>query len=114
GTTLEPVARLFGVTEPFAARPPAPLEAGQPLPDGTALREILVPSASYGDGQALVGLGLPPRALIVLVQREGTYIVPTGSTRLGAGDTVLLLADDEAFAGAHALLTAPAGTDAVG
>ena len=112
GTTLEPVARLFGVTAPFAERPPAPLEAGQPLPDGTALREILVPRGTYGDGRALVGLGLPRRALIVLVEREGAYIVPTGATRLGAGDTVLLLADDEAYAGAQALLAAPAETDA--
>jgi potassium/hydrogen antiporter len=51
GTTLEPVARLFGVTAPFAERPPAPLEAGQPLPDGTALREILIPQ---GTGVGLV------------------------------------------------------------
>jgi cell volume regulation protein A len=111
GTTLEPVARLFGVTEPYAARPPAPLEAGAPLPDGTALRQVHIPAGSYGDGRPLVGAGLPPRALIVLVERGGTYIVPTGATRLEAGDAVLILADDDAFAGAHALLTAPAEMD---
>lgn len=111
GTTLEPVARLFGVTEPYAARPPAPLEAGAPLPDGTALRQVHIPVGSYGDGRPLVGAGLPPRALIVLVERGGTYIVPTGATRLEAGDAVLILADDDAFTGAHALLTAPAEMD---
>lgn len=111
GTTLEPVARLFGVTEPYAVRPPAPLEAGAPLPDGTALRQVHIPAGSYGDGRPLVGAGLPPRALIVLVERGGTYIVPTGATRLEAGDAVLILADDDAFTGAHALLTAPAEID---
>lgn len=43
----------------------------------------------------------------MLVDREGAYIVPTGSTRLGAGDKVLLLADDVAFNEAQTRLTAP-------
>lgn len=107
GTTLEPVARFFGVTEPYVGRPPAPLEAGAPLPDGTALRQVVIPSGAFGDGRPLVGAGLPPRALIVLVERGGSYIVPTGATKLEAGDRVLVLADDEAFAATHALLTAP-------
>lgn len=108
GTTVGPVARLFGATVPAPSRPAAPLEAGQPLPDGTSLRELEIPPASYGDGRALVELRLPPRALLVLVDREGTYIVPTGATRLAAGDTVLLLADDDAYLRARDLLTQPA------
>ena len=85
----------------------APLEAGQPMPDGTALREVRIPPHSFGDGRALVELRLPQRALLVLVDREGTYIVPTGSTELEGGDVVLLLADDDAFERTRTLLTAP-------
>lgn len=108
GTTVGPVARLFGATVPAPFRPPAPLEAGQPLPDGTSLRELEIPPSSYGDGRALIELRLPPRALLVLVDRAGTYIVPTGSTRLAAGDTVLLLADHDAYLRTRDLLTQPA------
>lgn len=104
GTTVGVVGRLFGASVPVAARAPAPLEAGHPLPDGTSLRELQIPTGSYGDGRALVELHLPPRALLVLVDRDGTYIVPTGATRLAADDTVLLLADDDAYLQARDLL----------
>jgi len=107
GTTLGPVARLAQVTVPVPNRMPAPLEAGEPLPDGTSLRQLEIPSRSFGDGRALVELRLPERALLVLVDRDGTYIVPTGATRLAAGDNVLLLADDGTFQQARDRLTAP-------
>ena len=107
GTTLGPVSRLAGVTVPMPNRMPAPLEAGSPLPDGTSLRQLEIPPGSFGHGRALVELRLPERALLVLVDREGTYIVPTGATRLAAGDSVLLLADDGTFQEAHDRLTAP-------
>lgn len=107
GTTLNPVARLLDVAVPAADRRRAPLEAGEPLPDGTALRDIDIPAGSFGDGRALVELRLPERALIVLVEREGSYIVPTGSTRLAAGDNVLLVADEVAYGEAVHRLTAP-------
>ena len=106
GTTLNAVARLFGATVPLAERPPAPLEAGTPLADGTALRELSIPPGSFADGRALIELRLPQRALLVLVDREGSYIVPTGATQLMAGDTVLLLADDDAFAATRQSLLA--------
>ncbi|MCO5318972.1 MAG: potassium/proton antiporter [Microthrixaceae bacterium] len=104
GTTVGPVARLFGVSSPAPARQPAPLEPGRPLPDGTTLRELTVVPSSFGDGRPVVELHLPERVLLVLVDRRGTYLVPTGSTRLEAGDTVTLLADDAAMATAGELL----------
>ncbi len=53
---------------------------------------------------ALVELRLPARALVVLVERDHAYTVPTGATRLSPGDHVLILADDDAFAAARDLL----------
>ncbi|MCU1500016.1 MAG: antiporter [Acidimicrobiales bacterium] len=97
GTTVGLVADLLGATSPVPERSRAPLEAGEPLADGTALRELVISAGTFGEGRALVELGLPARALVVLIDRGGTYIVPTGSTRLTASDTVLVLADDDAF-----------------
>ncbi len=59
---------------------------------------------SFGDGRPLVELHLPARALVVLVERDHAYIVPTGATRLSPGDHVLILADAAAFAAARDLL----------
>lgn len=39
------------------------------------------------------------------------YNVPTGATRLAAGDTMLLLADDDAYLRARDPLTQPAHTE---
>jgi cell volume regulation protein A len=111
GTTVGAVARLFGATAPTDTRPPAPLEAGQPLPDGTSLRHLAIRSGSTGDGRTVVDLRLPRRALLVLVDRDGTYTVPTGSTRLEGGDTVMLLADDVTYRQVQDLLTARADAD---
>ena len=55
----------------------------------------------------VVDLHLPKRALLVLVERDGTYIVPTGSTRLAEDDVVLLLADADAMEQARQLLAEP-------
>lgn len=107
GTTVGLVAKLLGVTVPVRERVPAPLEAGQPLADGTAMREVTVLAGSFGDGRTLVELHLPSRALVVLIERDHTYIVPTGATRLSPGDHVLVLADDDAFAAARDRLEAP-------
>ncbi len=107
GTTVGLVARLLRVTVPVRERAPAPLEAGQPLADGTAMREVTVAAGSFGDGRPLVELHLPSRALVVLIERDHTYIVPTGATRLAPGDHVLVLADDDAFATARARLETP-------
>jgi potassium/hydrogen antiporter len=111
GTTIDRVARAVGATVETPPVVPAPLEAGQPLPDGTSLREIHVPPGSHADGRSIVELHLPQRALLVLVNRDGSYIVPTGSTRLRATDVVLLLASDDVYARTRELLTAPARLD---
>jgi cell volume regulation protein A len=107
GTTLDTVARLLDATVPVPNRTRAPLEAGQPLPDGTALRELEIPRGSVADGAMIVDLHLPKRALLVLVERDGTYIVPTGSTTLAENDIVLLLADADAMEQARQRLADP-------
>jgi len=108
GTTVDGFARLIGATVDAPPAVPAPLEAGSPLPDGTSLRDVDLPLGSFADGRTVVELHLPERALLVLVNREGAYIVPTGATRLQGGDVVLFLASDEVYERVRALLTAPA------
>ena len=107
GTTIGTAARLVGAAVPSPPTLPSPLEAGQPLPDGTALRELGIETGSVADGRAVVDLALPERALLVLVNRDGTYLVPTGSTRLASGDVVLLLASDEVYLRVRDALSKP-------
>jgi cell volume regulation protein A len=95
GTTLGPVARALGVSGPVAeaVTDPAALERV-----GDALQEVLVSPGSEAAGHPIVDLHLPAGVLVVLVSRDGSRVVPQGSTVLRSGDRVLLLADDEVLA----------------
>ena len=104
GTTIGVVARALGVESPTPPPPPPPIEAVGAIGDDTELHEVVVGPGSPAAGRRLVDLGLPPGALVVLVRRDGRYVVPTGATDLRAGDAALVLADPPALARLHELL----------
>ena len=48
-------------------------------------------------GQPLVELGLPIGTMIVLIEQDNEFIVPTGSTILREADRLLILGDDDSI-----------------
>jgi cell volume regulation protein A len=110
GTTIPLVARWLGVSAPLATPSPWPLEVGSAAAPGAELQEVTVATGSRADGRAVVDLGLPAGTMIVLVEHEGHFDVPTGATRLLAGDRLLILGPEAAAVELRALLEA--GTDA--
>lgn len=97
GTTIPVVARWLGVAEPITQRTPWPFELVTMPPDGSELREVTVGVDTAADGRAVVELGLPPGTMIVLVRRNSTFTVPSGSTVLEADDQLLVLAPPDGF-----------------
>jgi len=59
---------------------------------GAEIMEVSVQRGARADGRALKDLGLPTGALVVAVNREGQAILPSGSTVILHGDTVVLVA----------------------
>jgi cell volume regulation protein A len=59
------------------------------------LVELDVPPESSSVGKAVVELGLPKSALIVMIHREGKYITANGETEIMANDHLLLMADNK-------------------
>ncbi len=104
GTTIPIVARWLGVDAPLSQRRPSPMEFVEPGQGGKDLYDVVIPDDSPAAGRRLVELHLPPGSLIVLISRGEESIVPQGSTPLRAGDTVLLLTDDESLPEARAAL----------
>jgi cell volume regulation protein A len=95
GPTLPWFARWLRVTVPESTRE-IDIEAA-PLEELHAdLLEIRIPPDSRLDGVEIFELRLPPGALITLVVREGTSFVPGPSTRLQAGDELLVVATSAA------------------
>jgi potassium/hydrogen antiporter len=93
GTTIPLVARWLSVDAPLPSRPPYPLEAVSSADGATSLHEITIPNGSPVAGRQLVEIGLPAGALVVLISRDGQFVVPQGATVLHSGDNALVLAD---------------------
>ncbi len=88
GASFEPLARRLGVTSEESALP-------RPLIETGIIRELggesLVWRVSAGDtavGHMVKELGLPREALVNLIVRHGTAVLPRGSTELEAGDEI--------------------------
>lgn len=69
---------------------------GVDLPDDlpTTLNTMTLTHAHLASGDTLRDIELPAGTLVMLVRRGKRYIVPNGASRLRAGDTLLLIAED--------------------
>ncbi len=104
GTSLPLVARWLGLDAPLVRPRVFPLEYNPMAGLTSELREVTVPEKSPADGRSLVSLRLPAESLVVLIARGDEYLVPSGGTILGPGDTLLVLADAETFARVETLV----------
>lgn len=108
GTLVPTVARLLRVR--MRAVEPEPFALGMRLRDEpTGAYRLTVGAASVADGRQIAELpGLAEGTWVSMVLRQGVLVPVRGSTRLRAGDDVLVLVDDEQDAsGVTALFQGP-------
>jgi potassium/hydrogen antiporter len=91
GTTIPIVAKWLHVNSPFFKQTRYPIQFEPDVDTKSALKEILVEKEFQIVGQKIVDLHLPDNVLIVLINREGKFIVPKGTTVIQAEDKLLLL-----------------------
>jgi cell volume regulation protein A len=103
GTTIPYAARRLRVSAPVTPRPTAPLEFVETGGNDVELHQFVIQSNSPVVGRRLVELGLADGTLVVLISREGQYLIPQGATVLDPGDTVLVLAGSDALPDMRAL-----------
>lgn len=103
GTTIPYAARRLRVSAPVTPRPTAPLEFVETGGNDVELHQFVIQDNSSVVGRRLVELGLADGTLVVLISREGQYLIPQGATVLEPGDTVLVLAGAEALPDVRAL-----------
>lgn len=93
GPTLPAAAQLLGVGEPDTTREvtieSAPLENID-----ASLLQFQVPQRSKLAGVSITELRLPANAVVSLIQRDDTILVPSGATTLRTGDNLLIAAAD--------------------
>ena len=96
GTTIVTAARWLKVKSDETKPPRVPLELVVAPSLKSDLAELLVKPGAAVIGEQIVNLRLPEGTLIVLVGRDGEFIVPNGSTTLEGNDRILVLADEAA------------------
>ncbi|HEX3000552.1 MAG TPA: potassium/proton antiporter [Armatimonadota bacterium] len=109
GPSLPRVGKWLRVGEPKCT--PAPRTASLSCSGAnlsTSLTEVPVPLDSAAAGRAIVELGLPGGALIVLLRRGDEMIVPGGTTVLASGDTLLIAGETAVLERIRALIEKPA------
>lgn len=93
GSSLPLVARWLGVDAPLPTRPRLPLAFEPDKGTSGELLEVEIAQESHAVNKQIVDLKLPKGALIVLLQRNGAFLVPSGGTVIEAGDILHFLSD---------------------
>ncbi|QDU87482.1 K(+)/H(+) antiporter NhaP [Pirellulimonas nuda] len=91
GTSLAPVARLLGLERPRDPEPPLTLEISSLRHVNGEVVDYAVGDDSRAAGRLVRELSLPDGAVIAMVARGEQIIPPKGSTRIHAGDHVILV-----------------------
>lgn len=108
GTTLSKVARWLHVALPEKVKRRNNIDMLLQDSFKSVLREVVVPPGSLGSDTAIIDLHFPRNTLIAMIERQGRFLTPGGSTVLEAGDKLLLVADNlEGMSKAHQILGVP-------
>ncbi len=94
GTTIGLFARWLKVSLPVDDKLLSQNDALAGELAKAAMKEVELHSNFFAAGKKIVHLGLPQNSIIAMIKREGVFLVPNGSTRLMAGDKLILLSDN--------------------
>lgn len=93
GTTIPLVARWLHVDAPTKEKTRYPIELEPSVDTKAALKEVEIEDRDFSVGKQILELKLPDNVLITLINREGKFIVPRGSTIIQEHDKLLILSD---------------------
>lgn len=95
GTTLAVVAKWFNVVMPEQKKIEKTSDTFLSEQTKTAMDEIKVPQTSRVIGKKIVDLNFPKDAIIAMIERSGKFLTPNGTTVIQAGDTLVVLSENE-------------------
>jgi cell volume regulation protein A len=97
GPSIPLVARWLGVAGPVKSGRSDPIEPGPAGGFHRQLRELIVLPGSPFEGKRIVELGLPEEFLVVLIDRDEDFVVPSGGSEIQSGDRLLVISGEDAF-----------------
>ncbi len=93
GTTLSLVAKWLGVGLRDKAKPLSPTDELLAENPKTIMKEIRLKEGAPVVGLKIVDLHFPKNAIIAMIERNGNYHTPSGSTELHTNDKLVVLTD---------------------
>lgn len=94
GTTFTVVAKWLGVAMPEEDKIVTETDKLLYELPKTAMKEIEIMPNTFAAGKRIVDLGLKDNVLVAMIKRSDKYLTPSGSTRIEAGDNLLILSED--------------------
>jgi potassium/hydrogen antiporter len=95
GTTLPLIAKWLHVTLPEKVKPITPVDRLLNENIKSEMAEIALNEDNEAIGKRIVELNFPKTAIIAMIQRNGRYIIPSGSTELMPKDVLIVLAENK-------------------
>jgi potassium/hydrogen antiporter len=95
GTTLSVIAKWLHVALPERVKPKSSVELFLSDRAKTVMAEIEIPDDCYAVGKEIVELHFPKTSSIAVINRNGKFITPNGSTVIEANDVLIVIADNE-------------------
>jgi potassium/hydrogen antiporter len=94
GTTLNIFAKWLKVALPEEEKPLAEIDKLILDLPKSSLKEFKIEPEYYASNKRVVDLNFPQSAFIVMIERNGVYLRPGGSTVIEANDLLMVLADE--------------------
>jgi potassium/hydrogen antiporter len=95
GTSLALVAKWLHVALPEKVKPKSSVELFLSDRAKTLMAEILIPEDGFSAGRKIVELHFPSTASIALINRQGKFISPNGSTEIMPGDVLIVISENK-------------------
>ena len=93
GTTLSIVAKWLNVSLPEQAKKLTPTDLLLAENPKAEMKEMLITRDCFAVDKKIVELGFPKNAIIAMIKRDDSYIIPNGTTKIEADDILIVLAD---------------------
>ncbi len=107
GTLLGKIAKWLKLENNEPIPPKQPIEIIQGEQISSQLKEVVLPENTASAGKTIMELGLPAGFLIILISRDGSFILPNGGTKLAAGDILYALIEPDSIQVAQEILFKP-------
>jgi potassium/hydrogen antiporter len=95
GTSLSLVAKWLHVALPEKVKPKSSVELFLSDRAKTVMTEIEIPGNAHAVGKEIVELHFPKTSSIAVINRDGKFITPSGSTVIEANDVLIIIADNQ-------------------